>query len=53
MLVAKSRRSHVAHLDASTTAAVQKHVTVRRVKCRRRDDLRELLHALWFHVQYI
>lgn len=28
MLVAKSGRPHVAHLDAPTTAAVQKHVTM-------------------------
>lgn len=53
MLVTKSGCSHVAHLDASTTAAVQKYVAVGRVKCRRGDDLRELLHALGFHIQYV
>ncbi len=53
MLVAKSGCSHVTHLDAPTTAAVQKYVTVRRVKTRRCDDLRELLHALGFHIQYV
>lgn len=53
MLVAKSGRSHVAHFDTPTTAAVQKHVAVRRVECRCRDDLRELLHALGFHIQYV
>lgn len=53
VLVTKSGRSHVAHLDRSATAAVQKHVTVRRVEFRRCNDLCELLHALGFHIQHV
>lgn len=53
MLVTKGRRAHIPNFYAPTAAAVQEDIGVRWVKCRRRDNFREFLHALRLHVQYI
>lgn len=50
VFVAERRRSHVAEPDGSLAAAVDEGVALVRVKLRRRDHLRQLLHVGRFDV---
>ena len=53
MPVAEGRHSHVAKSDEPFTGAVNKVVTVSRMKFSRSDDLSQLFHVSWLYVNYV